>query len=191
MGNLALGQARNPAVRPGVATRSNLSSLPGYWELGKEDVRKELELVPEQIEKLKELGKQYMKEMRTAYVGREDWKSLSQEERTAKYKEVYENRRKRTEEIRQEVEKILLPHQLEALRDMSVRRMGPSMLQSPRVAEAVQLTEEQKAKIQQIRQEMLEQYKKLQEESSENILKLLTPEQKEKLKQQIQGRRQY
>jgi len=80
---------------------------------------------------------------------------------------------------------------LQALRDINFRRIAPSMLYQPKVIETVGITDEQKAKIQKIRQEMQEKYQQIQKESADEILKVLTPEQQKKLKEQVQARRRY
>jgi Spy/CpxP family protein refolding chaperone len=185
----APGQPANPAqpVQP------QIPALPGFWQLRMESVQKDLELVPEQIEKLKQIGKEYYEDLRAQRAQWKDWGKLTQEERMAKYKEMREKQMKRAEAVRKQVEKVLLPHQLKALEEMNFRRMASSMLYQPRVMQNVGITEEQKAKIQKIRQEMMDKYQKLQKESLDQILKLLTPEQQQKLREQVRsyGRRRY
>ena len=114
---------------------------------------------------------------------------MTQDERTAKYKEMMEKRKQQAEEVRKDVEKILLPHQLDALQNINFRAMAPSMLYQPKTAEALGITEDQKAKIQKVRQELMDKYRQIQKESNEKILSILTPQQMEKLKEQAKTRR--
>ncbi len=116
--------------------------VPGYWQLSQPNVQKEIELLPEQIEKLEALGKKYYDEQREDYKAYGDWSKLTAEERTAKYKEMMEKSKKRNAEVRAEAEKILLPHQIQALQDLNLRSYGQYMLMQPNVMQAVGLTEE-------------------------------------------------
>ena len=184
-GSLALAQQGGAAGKP---IQPQFPSLPGFWQLRMEHVQKDLELVPEQIEKLKQIGKKYYEEMRAQRGDYQNWGKLTPEERQVKYKEMQEKRKKQAAAIREEVKKVLLPHQLKAIQDINFRSVGPSMLSQPRTAEALGISQEQKAKIAEVRKEMMENYRQMQKESFEKILGLLTPEQREKLKEQIQHR---
>ena len=191
IGPLASAQYAQVGGQPTKGVQPQFPALPGFWQLRMESVQKDLELVPEQIDKLKQLGKKYYEDMRAQHADYKDWGKMTQEERTARYKELSEKRKQQTEALRKEVEKILLPHQLEALRKINFRQMGPSMLYQPKVMETVGITDDQKAKIQKIRQELTEKYRQLQKESFDQILKVLTPEQQKKLEEQVQAGRRY
>ena len=187
VGALALGQYAQAGGQPAKPVQPQFPALPGFWQLRMESVQKDLELVPEQIDKLKQLGKKYYEDMRAQQADYKNWGKMTPEERTAKYKELMEKRKQQAEAVSKEVEKILLPHQLEALRNINFRQMAPSMLYQQKVFETVGITDEQKAKIQKIRQELTEKYQQLQKESFDQILKVLTPEQQKKLKEQVQS----
>lgn len=190
-GVLALGQEAKPAGRGGQVAKPvkpQMPALPGFWQLRMKNVQEDLELVPEQIEELKALGKEYYEQMRAHRGDYKDWSSLSQEERQAKYKEIRERRKVEAEALRKKIEKVLLPHQLKALRDINLRSIGPSMLQQPRIAEKIGLSDEQKADIRKLREKLMADYRKLQKESFEKIFELLTPDQREKLRESIQNR---
>ncbi len=178
--------------RPGQAkpmvVRRQMPALPGFWQLRQEHVRKDLELVPEQIEKLEKLGKEFAEEQRKDYASYRDWGNLSQEERQAKYKELQERRRERNKEYVEKVEKVLLPHQLEALSEINLRTVGYHMLYQPRIIEAVGITKEQQAKIKQIREEWMEKQKEMHKEMMEKQLSVLSKEQVQKLKEQLKTR---
>jgi len=192
VGTLVTAQAPKGGDQPGQqrsrAVSSEMPALPGYYMLRMEHVQKELELVPDQIEKLKELGKEYYEQMRADQGVWKNWRDMTAEERSAKAAELREKYRQRAEELRKNIEKVLVPHQIQALKEINFRSVGPSALANPRTLSNLAVTKEQKQKLQQIRQEMLEEYQELQKKAFERSLKVLTPEQREKLKEQIQTR---
>lgn len=156
-----------------------------YWGLTRPEIQKELELLPEQIEKLKELAKRFWEHQQNLYKGI-DWAKMTPEERTAKWKEVFQLRRQQQEEVRKEIEKILMPAQIATLRDIQFRQYATGYLWTPRIAEKIGLTDEQKTQLDKLRQEYREKQMQLMRELMEKQLNILTPEQREKLKQEIQ-----
>ncbi len=158
---------------------------PPYWGLSRPDIQKELELLPEQIEKLKELSKRYWEQQQEVYKG-VNWGTMTPEERTAKWKEVSERMKQQQEETRKEVEKILMPAQLATLRDIQFRQYVSGYLWSPQIAEKIGLTEDQKTQLNKLLQEYQEKQMHLMRELVEKQLNVLTPEQKEKLKEEVQ-----
>ncbi len=159
--------------------------VPGYWQLSQPNIQKEIELSDAQLEQLKALGKKYAEAQREDYKGYGDWSKMTQEERTAKYKEITDRMKKRTDDVRAEIEKVLLPHQIKALRDIAFRTYSQYMIYQPRILEAVGVTEAQKAQLQKLRDEFTEKTKQLQKEMTEKQLEVFTPEQREKLKEQV------
>ncbi len=161
-------------------------ALPGFYMLRMESVQKELELTPEQIEKLKELGKKYYEDVRADQEVWKNWQQMSQEERSAKAAEQREKYVKRTEDLRQRVEKVLLAHQVKALKEINLRAAGPFALTNPRTLENLGVSDEQKQKLQDIRQKMFEELQEVQKKAFQEALEVLSPEQREKLKEQVQ-----
>ena len=159
-----------------------------YWNLSRPDVQKELELLPEQIEKLKQLSKRYWEQQHyngEFYKGI-DWSKLTPEERIAKWKEVTERMKQLQDDIRKEVEKILMPAQIATLQDLQFRQMATGYLWAPQMADKIGLTEQQKSQLDQLRQEYQQKQAQLMRELAEKQLNVLTPEQKQKLKEEIQ-----
>jgi len=150
----------------------------GYYMLQMEQVQKEVELVPEQVEKLKALAKQYQDEMRRQWEG---FGSLPLEQRTAKAQEIQANAAKRAEFYQKQIEEILLPHQLEAIKEINLRTRSQGLLASPFVMDQLGVSAEQKEKLNQFRQDMQEKMWQLQKENFKKAFDLLTPEQREKL----------
>ena len=161
-------------------------SVPGYYQLGMLDTQKDLELVPEQIEKIEEIGKKYQEEMRADRDAWKDWQKMTPEERKAKSAEIREKYKKRAEAVKAEIEKVLLPHQIDKLKQINFRTRAPYSLRNPRTLEQLGISEEQKARLKKIQDDMMQQYRDLQKKAAEDALKVLTPEQKEKLEKQIQ-----
>jgi Spy/CpxP family protein refolding chaperone len=156
----------------------------GLWQLQNESARKELELVPDQIEKLKALGKKYYEDARGDANLWGDYRSLTPEQQKAKYTEYQEKMKKRMADLRAAVDKILLPHQIATLKDINLRQTGGYMLMNPKTVETLGITDQQKGQIQKARDELQEKSNQLQKEFFDKLMQVLTPEQKEKLKEQ-------
>lgn len=175
--------------------------------LHNESVQKDLQLTPEQIDKLKELGKT------TVEGGREQWaklRDLSPEDRQAKMKELRPKMQARGEEIKKKVEAILTTQQLARLKEIRLQADGPAALVNADVVKALNLTDEQKEKIKTLRQqvadlrkeagklsreerqkkraEMMEKMQKLREKVLADIVALLTPEQRAQL-EKLKGKK--
>lgn len=159
---------------------------PPYWNLSRPEIQKEMELLPEQLEKLKQLSKRYWEQQQELQKGI-NWGSLTPEERTAKWKEVSERMKQQQQEARHEIEQILIPAQIAALRDIQFRQFAVSYLTgAPQIMEKIGLSEQQKAQLTKLREEFQEKQMQLTRELAEKQMNVLTPEQKEKLKDEIQ-----
>ena len=95
-------------------------------------------------------------------------------------------------EIKERINDILLPHQLDRLKQlrvqMQIRNRGLSAFQGGDLADAIKLTEDQKAKLAekqaQAQKELREKIEELRAQLQQDVLKdILTPEQREALKQ--------
>jgi len=168
-------------ARPGGGGPFN-SSL---YLLRSESVREELDLVPEQEEKLREIGARMREKMREEFAGLRD---LSAEERRERYGEIREKMAEIQEEMQDEVNGILLPQQRDRLAQirfqMQTRRGGAGGLTSQPVVEALGITDEQLEKVrqkeQEVREELAEKIRQAQQEARSEILSVLTPEQRKK-----------
>jgi Spy/CpxP family protein refolding chaperone len=156
--------------------------LPGYYMLQQENVQKEIELVPEQKAKLQEIAKKYAEGMQAD--ANTDWakiRELPAEEQKKKMDEIRQVYAKRTEDVKKQVEGVLLPHQLQTLKKLETRTRASSMLYMPNVLEKINITEEQKAKMQKVREDIQKKMMLLQQETLDKTLEVLTPEQRKKL----------
>jgi hypothetical protein len=151
-------------------------------------VQKELEMTDEQIELIKELGEG---RNRGGGVDREalraEMEGLSDEERTAKIKEMRESRSK---EQMESLGEILLPHQMDRLNQLSVQASAQngarSLLNGP-LAEKLNITDEQKEELRETAEELQKKFNdevtKLREEMQAKLIEKLTTEQQAELKE--------
>ncbi len=111
--------------------------------LSQESVQKELQISDEQKQKVAD----YMAKQRESFSGLQD---LSREERQAEFAKM----QKASEE---ELGKILDAKQLARLKQIALQQRGVQALSDPQVANALTLTDDQKAKVATIQQELREQ----------------------------------
>ncbi len=187
------------AGRGGSYPQQNSLAQAIYW-IGSEQMQKELDILPEQNEKLNKIRGEMQTRTQAAYKAI-NINEVPPEERAAKYQEVTNSVGEETAKL---VEGVLLPHQLKRLKQiMTQTRMaqlgyggGSAVLASDDLSEELGITEEQKEELkkkeaevrQEIQQKTQEFYKKLQEEAREKIFSVLTPSQRKKL-EEIQGER--
>jgi Spy/CpxP family protein refolding chaperone len=157
----------------------------------REEVQQELQLVDEQQEKVQGLAEdmraQARTEMREMF---EQMRDLSDEERREQWGEIRTRFETLSSEYQDKLNKVLLPHQLERLKQIDVqtrmRYQGASALTSGALAESLSLTDEQKQKLEkraeEVREELQEQIRQLQIDARKKLLdEVLTSEQRAKL----------
>jgi hypothetical protein len=154
-------------------------------------IQKELEVLPEQREQIDQL--------RTEVNGKlsELYKSLNEGDRTEWQKKYYEASKELGEETEKKVRQILLPHQINRLKQIALQMKLASagygsayaLTTDSDVADELEISEEQKAELRdkekelqaEIRTKTQEFYKQLNEEAREKLLSVLTPAQRQKL----------
>jgi hypothetical protein len=159
-------------------------ALPGYPLLQMENVQKELGLTPEQKKALKGIAKKHADAMKKEPAF--DWakfQGMKPEEQLKARKEIGDRYVKRAEETKKQIEEVLTAKQVEQLKDMESRQRAASMLYMPQVLQQIEVTDEQKQQMQKIREKTQSRMVRLQHESQEKILGVLTPEQTKKLKE--------
>ena len=152
-------------------------SLPGFWELRTENVQEELELRDEQKNELRKIGREYYEQTRRDWAGVRD---LPAEERKKKYGEIRQKNLERMKEIRKQVEAVLSPEQLDRLKQINLRTR---VLQNPRIFEGLGISDVQQRRLREIRKQMQDKIRELQQETLEKTLDVLTPEQRKKLEE--------
>jgi hypothetical protein len=165
-------------------------SVPVYSNLSRQEVRKEIGLDAEQTRKLKELSQKFFKESRKAS-GTQDWAKMSVEERQKKHSEILAENKNRTEQARKDIEALLTREQLEKLQSIDLRQQAAQLLWSYGfLTDKLGLTKQQKDQFRKNREELMsktgvlqQQIQKLYDQAGQTTLDLLTPEQREKLKE--------
>lgn len=155
--------------------------------LAREDVRKELELVDEQVRKLEDLAEKRREGMRSMF---SDLQGLSREERMERFRELFDKARA---DHKAEIDKILLPHQSKRLDQLSLqmRLRGGTVraLADDQMAEQLGITAEQGEKIrvksEELEQEIRRKIAEIRKQAQEELLQLLTPKQREKWKDMV------
>ncbi len=152
----------------------------GYTELlQREEVREEIMLVDDQLEQLEELNNDFRNAMRSEF-------EKMREEGSRDWTKIREFATQKQAEMKEEVDSILLPHQVSRLKQLSVqsrisRSGAQGALESDEVKDALGLTDEQLEEIRTVAEEtqaeLQEKIAELQKEARKKILAVLTPEQ--------------
>jgi Spy/CpxP family protein refolding chaperone len=160
-----------------------------------ESVRKELDLVDEQVTKLTDLATRLREDIQAQFQGVDfgSFRDLSEEERNARMAEIRAKTDKITADAQKEIDAVLLPHQRERLKQLGVQsqmRFGADRaLSGGTLAEELGITDEQKEKLaakqQEIQAGLQEKIAKLQAEARDELFSVLTSEQQAKLKAMI------
>lgn len=161
-----------------------------------EPVRKEIEVMPDQEEALTKLRESAS----SGFDRNVDIRSMSEADRTKFFAEMSEKRKKMEKEMREKLEEVLLPEQLERLEQISIQVRGASALADAELATKLNLSTEQKTKIEESRtkngermgermreifssgggdrDKMREEFGKVRKEADDELLAVLTDEQR-------------
>ena len=152
-----------------------------------EAVIKELEIVPEQQEKLRALGENMRDEMRDMFSGLRD---LNEEERRERFAELREKMADAQKDLLEDVNDILLPQQRDRLAQIRFQSQmrrgggGTGNLTGNAVVEALDISEEQLEKMrekeEEVREELTKKIQEAQKEARDEIMSVLTPAQRKK-----------
>mgnify|MGYP005836117771 CR=1 FL=1 len=153
--------------------------IPGFWSLQLAQAQEELGLGAGQVERLRAIALEYQQAMR------EDAAPLADappEDRLAAYDAMRRKQIARLESARRAVEQVLTPEQLDRLLLAELRTRGAWALQSPQIQEQLGLSAEQRRKLRENREQLTRRSRQLQQEALEESLRVLSPEQLEKLR---------
>jgi len=160
-----------------------------YWIMTPQ-IQKELEMVSDQVDRLKQAQVDSQQRLREAY---QQLGEVPAEDRQAKYLEIYRQANEATEK---QVRKILLPHQIDRLRQILLQQRlaqlqwgSAAAITDEVVVEELGITEAQQKQLrererelrQEIQKKTREFYQKLQDESREKMLEVLTSAQRRRL----------
>jgi len=163
--------------------------------IGNEKVQKELELVEDQVSKINKLREESQAEGRKLFEGIRD---LPEDQRRAKFEEMNTKREESQKALRAKINEVLLPDQRDRLKELVIQAQGTGALNNEETAAALKITDEQKKKIETIREEAGPKMREamgtpgqgglseearaklaeIRKESSEKVLAVLTTEQK-------------
>lgn len=194
------GAAGQPlVVRGSGQSYGGYSSYVSPWSgsirwLYMESVKKDLELVDEQTQKINQIRTDLQKETSEMYKKMRD---LSREERMKRYREMNEEL---AEKIENQIKEVLLPEQLARLKEVALQMKLRSYyglgqaLSGDDLVESLDISERQKKELlkvqqevqQEIRQKTMEFNAKIRAEAQEKILKVLSKKQRDKL-EKMQG----
>jgi Spy/CpxP family protein refolding chaperone len=154
--------------------------------LRREDVRKELELLEDQLQKLEKLAESRREKVRQAFSGAE---GSSREERFQKMRQQLQKLQQETD---REIGEVLLPHQMKRLRQLALQlrlRGGAQALLNDRTTEELGLSAEQKENLQkkaaEVEEQLRKKYAELRKQAQDEILRSLTPAQQAKWKELV------
>ena len=183
-------------AQPGGRSRGSGGSMWGQVSqlnlLGQEAVQKELELVADQVDAIKEAQDRQREMMREVFMGARDrMQGLDNEERQELFREIQEEMKTANTELEDEVMQELLPHQISRLKQLynqaQTNRSGGAQSGSMpnSLVEELGLTEDQlqelKEKAAEVSQRLKEKVAKLQAQAQNEIFSsVLTKEQLDK-----------
>jgi len=162
-------------------------------------VKAELEISDEQQTALEKLADQ--RRERSAGEKRPNFREMSEEERNEFIAKMRKRQVERSIEIREQLEEVLLPAQMERLEQIVLQAQGAVALENPDVREALKITEDQISKLNEARQSiqttmrekmqqlfqssdrdgMREAFGKLRSEAEQKLFEVLTEDQRSQL----------
>jgi len=158
--------------------------------VARDEVQQELQLVDEQKDKVHgitdALQNKVREQMRDVFSQMRD---LSDDERRAKFGEIRTKMEGLSADSEKQLEKVLLPHQLDRLKQIDLQTKmkyrGSSALTGGDVAKALNLTDEQREKLEkraaEVQEELQTKIKQLQADARKKMLDVLTPDQQAQL----------
>ncbi|MFG0262881.1 MAG: hypothetical protein ACF788_10870, partial [Novipirellula sp. JB048] len=106
-----------------------------------EQVREEIDLMPDQVEALKKVREDVgPRGERPDF----DFRNASEEARAEFFQRMRAEHRERSEKIREQLEEILLPAQLSRLEQLSIQVQGIAALNNPEVKDRLKISDSQK-----------------------------------------------
>jgi Spy/CpxP family protein refolding chaperone len=161
----------------------------------RDEVQQELQLVDEQRDKVRDLVDGARDKMRDQFRGMfENMRDLSDEERQARFGELRAKMEEMNADMEKDLASVLLPHQMERLKQIDLqtkmRYRGAGALTGGDVAKALNLTDEQREKLEkraaEVQEELQGKIRELQAEARKKMIDVLTPEQQAQL-QKLMG----
>jgi Spy/CpxP family protein refolding chaperone len=153
----------------------------------RDEVQQELQLVDEQKDNVQSLADQMRDDVREMF---SQFRDLNDEERRARFDEIRPKLEKMNSDVEAKLQKSLLPHQFERLKQIDVQsrlqRGGSYALTNGDLAKTLNITDEQKEKLEkraaEVQQELEAQIRQLRTDARKKLLEeVLTAEQRAQL----------
>ncbi len=183
------GGGRGGAGGPGGGMRANADMIM-LGLLRQEAIQEEIEMSPDQIEKIEEIGEG----MRGERPDMSRLRDASQEEREKLFAEMRTKMEEQMKAARENVAKVLSSGQQMRLNQIAIQLMGTAALSDPKVIEKLNITDAQKEEMEKIREETRTSFRELftsgdrdqirekmaeaREQEQEKVMGVLTAEQK-------------
>jgi Spy/CpxP family protein refolding chaperone len=152
--------------------------MSGVGILGFEQVQRELKLTEEQTQKLREISRTAMARRPTSVL----LAGMSREERLAKQADLL----KLDLEDEEKAKAVLSPQQLAQVKEIGFRMYVQRAMYGERIFDAIGASEDQKAQLRKLGEEFQDKVTKVQQETVESAMKVLTPEQQKKLREMME-----
>ena len=163
-----------------------------------EAVRTELEISPDQEEALTKMQEQGRPERPDG-----DFRNMSEEERTEFFTKMRKQAEERNTKMKEQLEEVLFPEQLERLQEINIQLQGIAALQNAEVAKELKITEAQKKELEEVRAGLMEKMRegmrelfssgsregirekmeKMRDDMEGDVLAVLTSDQKKKFEE--------
>jgi hypothetical protein len=118
--------------------------------VGIKEVRAEIEMVEDQTTELTAALTKIREEARSQQGERPDFRNLSQEDREKLFAQFRERGEKQRKAIDEKINEILLPHQVDRLKEIALQIEGAGALMRDEVAKELKITAEQKEEMQKV-----------------------------------------
>jgi len=129
------GGLGGPGGMMGMGPRGGAGSL--VMLLGREEVRTEIELMPDQVEGLRKMAER-MRPERLDF----DFRNATDEERSAYMAKIQAQQAERAADAKAQLEELLMPKQFERLEQIALQSQGAMALLDPEVAEKLSISKE-------------------------------------------------
>jgi hypothetical protein len=159
-------------------------NIPSYYLLGMEQVQNDLKLTDQQKQQIQQLTDAYTQESQQEL---QTLRELPPNQRQAKLAAAQQRSMQRIETLRQRLEGMLQPKQLEQVRQIAFRMAVPNALSNPSVLGQLQVSEKQKQQLEQIRQQTQQKAWQLEQDMGEQSFQVLTPPQQKALREMSKG----
>ena len=163
--------------------------LPVYKWLSDPENRRRIQISPEQEKKLGEIRSQYQEEdaqWQNGFV--RELAKLPPDQQQTEMRKAQSQHEEQKKVLRKRVEEVLTPRQLSACKKYTLCSSAAIVMAYTAAFKSVGFTPEQREKLRQIDKESIRQRERQQKQKGEQLLALLTVQQRERLRAEVQRR---